>query len=156
MSLYSISIVSSYNLYYLKMKYNWSLFTFIVYFCGELLMMMTISSLAERNYKLSSIFQFLSLFIFTSLFIYNYFQHGQSYYVLASVTFTVSALKNLLKYNFQLDSKYINWLFTFIVWVIFMLIWHFYKFFVNIFPKLSVFSYFFFNYESIIYIYRCS
>ena len=114
--------------------WKWSVtevfFTFIVYFLGELLMMLTISSLSKKDYKLSSIFQFSSLFVFTSLFIYNYFQHWQSYYILASGTFLVSAVKNFLKYNFNKDYKYINGLFTFIVWITCMLIWYFYNFFV--------------------------
>ncbi len=113
--------------------WKWSvtevLFTFTIYFTWELTTMIMVTLMTEKNYKISSIFQFLWFSIFTSLFIYNYFQHWQFHYVLASVPFFLSAMKNLLKFNLQIDSRHINWLTLFIIGIIFMILWNKYWFF---------------------------
>ncbi len=102
---------------------------FLIYFFAELLVITMVELIEEKKYKLSSVFQFASQIIFTSLFIYDYLIWWELYYVLFSVTFRMSAFKNLFKFNLDKDIKYINWVTTFMVWVIFFVVWYIYKIF---------------------------
>ena len=91
---------------------------FLVYFLAELCIMIMVSYMHEKNYKASSMFQFIGNIIFTILFMYHYISSAQVHYFLASPIYISSAIRNIFLYHFNIHLRWINAVNVFFLWIL--------------------------------------
>ncbi len=84
------------------------LLVFLVYFIADLCMMIMVTLIAKRDYKLSSLFQLMGNSVFLCLFLYQLFYNGQPQYLLLSISFIAGTIKNLSLYHLHRPLKVIN------------------------------------------------